>query len=68
MEATNSNNKRTAVHAYLAGNRPGRVYVDRNRAMVRYDAGLGLRSRAHWVDVSLIDFSREWKQLRTLSS
>ncbi len=52
------------VYAYHIDH--GRVWVesirsDRQTALVRYDAQTGMRSRAHVVPLSSIDFTREWR-------
>jgi hypothetical protein len=49
-------------HAYWINH--GRVWVESisgNLATVRYDANTGSRSRCYYVQISQLDFTREWK-------
>ena len=52
------------VYAYWRDH--GRVWVEsintlKGTALVRFDPGLGMRSRQHAVKLAFIDFNREWK-------
>lgn len=54
------------VYAYLIDH--GRVWVEsfnsmKGTALVRFDPGLGMRSRVKSVQLSQIDFNREWKRM-----
>lgn len=52
------------VHAYVIDR--GRAFVEsihcmNGTALVRFDAGIGMRSRCEKVKLSDVDFTREWK-------
>ncbi len=57
-------NPQGGVHAYVIDQ--GRAWIESintltNTALVRFDANEGIRSRVHKVELSKVDFNREWK-------
>lgn len=52
------------VHAYVLDR--GRAWVEsinsiKETALIRWDAGLGKRSRCYTIQLSQVDFTRQWK-------